>query len=68
MKEYIVPIYDDSPNHDEIFVGYIRENATEIVRCKDCKYYNERKVLNCVYHVSAVKENWFCSQGEKVTE
>lgn len=36
MKEYIVPIYDDSPDHDEIFVGYIRENATEIVRCDDC--------------------------------
>ena len=68
MKEYIVPIYDDSPNHDEIFVGYIRENATEIVRCKDCKYYNERKVMNCSYHINAVKENWFCSQGEKVTE
>lgn len=63
MKEYIVPIYDDSPNHDEIFVGYIRENATEIVRCKDCKYYRERQVMNCVYHISAVSENWFCSQG-----
>lgn len=68
MKEYIVPIYDDSPNHDEIFVGYIRENATEIVRCKDCKYYRERRVMNCSYHINAVQENWFCSQGEKVTE
>lgn len=63
MKEYIVPIYDDSPNHDEIFVGYIRENATEIVRCKDCKYYRERQVMNCSYHASSVCENWFCSQG-----
>lgn len=40
MREYIVPIYDDSPNHDEIFVGYIRENAQELVRCGECIYYD----------------------------
>ena len=41
-------------------------DAVSVVRCKDCKYYNERKVMNCSYHINAVKENWFCSQGEKV--
>lgn len=77
MKEHIVPIYDDSPNHDEIFVGYIRENAMEIVRCKDCKYFDPHgsgfkiegsgactRVDN---HVLTMKTG-FCWVGEKVTE
>ena len=38
MREYIVPIYDDGQDDDVIIVGYIREDATEIVRCKDCRY------------------------------
>lgn len=71
MKEYIVPIYDDSPNHDEIFVGYIRENATEIVRCKDCKHRDpEDKKCDCgMWNVPfSVNDDDFCSYGEKVTE
>ena len=63
MKEYIVPIYDDGRDDDSIFVGEIREKATEVVRCKDCKFFCEQFSMNCVYHVSAVCENWFCSQG-----
>lgn len=63
MKEYIVPIYDDGRDDDSIFVGEIREKATEVVRCKDCKYYHEYQVMNCSYHISSVCENWFCSQG-----
>lgn len=38
MREYIVPIYDDITDYDEICVGYIRKYSTEIVRCKDCRY------------------------------
>ena len=38
MKEYIVPIDNDSSNYDELFVGYIRENAQEIVRCGECMH------------------------------
>lgn len=69
MKEYIVPIYDDSPNHDEIFVGYIRENATEIVRCKDCIHSRPDEYgLECMAHYRPTKEDDFCSYGEKVTE
>lgn len=41
-------------------------DAVPVVRCEDCKYYNKHKVMNCSYHINAVKENWFCSQGEKV--
>lgn len=66
MREYIVPIHDDSQNHDEIFVGYIRENATEIVRCKDCRYYEENE--RWCYRLGLVgafdKDN-YCSHGER---
>ena len=72
MKEYIVPIYDDSPNHDEIFVGYIRENAVEIVRCKECKYLEPTtingKPFYPVCHVwdcLAVDDDGYCYRGER---
>lgn len=38
MKEYIVPIDDDSSNYDEMFVGHIREYGIEIVRCGECRF------------------------------
>ena len=43
-------------------------DVVPVVRCKDCKYYHEYQVMNCSYHASSVCENWFCSQGRKVTE
>lgn len=49
---------DDAPTVD----------AVPVVRCKDCKFFREHLSMNCVYHISAVGENWFCSQGKKVTE
>ena len=39
-------------------------DAVPVVRCKDCKFFREHLSMNCVYHVSAVGENWFCSQGK----
>jgi hypothetical protein len=67
MREYIVPIYDDSSNHDEIFVGYIRENAQEIVRCGECKY---REMFTptwsyCPHLEWTVTDSFFCSDGER---
>ena len=73
MKEYIVPIYDDSPDHDEIFVGYIRENATEIVRCKDCAKSRpdgdyESVWLWCRRVHGLTRKNDFCPYGERRCE
>lgn len=73
MREYIVPIYDGSPDHDEIFVGYIRENATEVVRCKDCKHrwpdLDEGKMI-CLLERSrrADDDEWFCADGKRRNE
>ena len=41
MKEYIVPIEDSAKDYYEFFVGYIRKHSAEVVRCKDCVYYEE---------------------------
>lgn len=74
MREYIVPIYDGSPDYDEIFVGYIRENATGIVRCKDCQYTDEPIYEEdehdywCRENSIYVYENDFCSYGERRNE
>ena len=73
MREYIVPIHDDSQNHDEIFVGYIRENATEIVRCFECKAFMlkaEKPRYTC-YNPNGLtdpKPNDYCSHGERISE
>ena len=34
------------------------------VRCKNCEYYREDREINCVFHLSSVKEDWFCSEGK----
>ena len=39
--EYIIPIGEDAQDYDEMFIGVIRRH-TELVRCKDCRYYGER--------------------------
>ena len=74
MKVYIVPIYDDSPNHDEIFVEYIREHATEIVRCKDCKHWLKTTITyeegDPVYTCPKLTMDWgdedgYCFMGER---
>lgn len=74
MREYIVPIYDDSPDHDEIFVGYIRENARELVRCKDCKYWEHWKPItsidtmhctNMMYTFNFTNPEDFCMYGKR---
>lgn len=48
----------------EPFAKWDAMDVVKVVRCRDCKYYRERHVMNCSYHINAVKENWFCSQGE----
>lgn len=40
MKEYIVQVEDDEADHDETFIGIIRQGE-ELVRCKDCKFFSQ---------------------------
>ena len=39
MKEYIVAVEDDERDFEEVFIGHIRKQ-TELIRCKDCIYYD----------------------------
>lgn len=42
------------------------DRDNEIVRCKDCKFYNANCPYPvCVYHEINVKETDFCSWGER---
>lgn len=68
MREYIVPISDDSSDHDEIFVGYIRKNARELVRCKDCEHNPSRSWFECpMSHLSEAQrpETAWCWKAER---
>lgn len=41
-------------------------DAIEVVRCKDCKYYDDECPYPvCNYHEDNVKETDFCSRGER---
>ena len=41
-------------------------DAVEVVRCKDCKYYDANCPYPiCIYHEDNVKETDFCSWGER---
>ena len=60
MKEYIVQAYDK-----KTIDAFDAQNAPEIVRCKDCRYYhgkNEECGARSFYPPSG---DWFCADGER---
>ena len=77
MKEYIVLL-----DEEEAFYGY-KDNARELIRCKDCRYYEvyERKydgsadkrvrpsICTRAYEYAVTKApNWFCADAEPKEE
>lgn len=48
-------------------------DAVEVVRCKDCIYYDENiqytedgvRYCDCINHNRWEKEDWFCGDGER---
>lgn len=74
MSEYIIDVGDADELHfaafqkkTEFCFGYpVRE---EIVRCRDCKHYDDYLgscVRGNVHQVFAVEPDGFCKWGEKV--
>ena len=58
--------YTDRPfRADEILAQIDRELSIDIVRCGECKHFIEYKGIrsSCVFHLSAVKADDFCSYG-----
>lgn len=63
--EWIVSIDDDLKDHDEMFVGNVRDGEM-ITRCKDCRNYVS-KYRFCLFHEDDRK--WdvddYCSVAER---
>lgn len=48
--------------------GIVGETVCELVRCKDCKYYNRYSCENMKNERMIgmiVADDWFCADGEK---
>ena len=56
----------DGLNYESILKRLPSADAVEIVRCKDCKYYNPIGV--CIEMSSAVCEDSFCCWAERRTD
>ena len=53
-------------NYESILKRLPSADAVEVVRCKDCKYYNPIGV--CIEMSSAVCEDSFCCWAERRTD
>lgn len=38
MKEFIYRIEDNESDESEVFIGWIRKEGHELIRCRDCKH------------------------------
>ena len=41
------------------------EDRPEIVRCKNCKHYDEERGTCAKHHAHGNAETWFCADGER---
>lgn len=64
--EYIVPIGEEAKDYDEMFIGVIRRQP-ELVRCKDCKWWNQEK-QSCIewYDSPYAPADGFCFRAERI--
>lgn len=68
QTEWIISLDDDLKDHDELFVGNVRDGE-RLIRCKDCKYRDEQSA-NCTRFRKDwyVQSNSFCSWAERKEE
>lgn len=61
MKEYIVQAFAQ-----ETIEAFDSHNAPELVRCKDCIWYDQRDGI-CEHHavINNPSQDWFCADGER---
>ena len=48
----------------DIVVELLKEQP-EIVRCKDCKYYDHFNGCMSWHDVNSKNDNWYCADGER---
>jgi len=71
MKEYIVHVPKHLETNQEEIVSFFGEPIIELIRCKDCKWYEFDVSHRCGYTGlnGYIAEDDFCSKAEpKVTE
>lgn len=80
LKDYLICVTNDTtcPIHisatiDQILDHFPDSETVSLVRCKDCKKFQQYNLINrgngvCMQHISEVTEHSFCSYGEKREE
>ena len=71
MKEYIYQIEDDESDVSEVFIGWIRKQGHELIRCKDCKFLRfTGTVWKCQNRLVMMlcEPNDYCSRAERKEE
>lgn len=64
IREYIVKI------SDEVMEDECADSPPELVRCKDCKYW-DRRTSGCMHLTGSIapivktNKDWFCADGER---
>jgi len=62
MDEWIVPAEKELDDEE---VDYLRRNgARRLVRCKDCKYRNDKDTCPCCKSRRDI-DDWFCADGKR---
>ena len=69
MKEFIYRIEDNESDESEVFIGWIRKQGHELIRCKECKYADDMPIADgrywCNYHKGYFS---FCSEAKRKEE
>ena len=74
MKEYIVSIAENIGDEYVRFIGAMRKNSQQLIRCKDCKFSSPNGVYGCRIHSFAddlderLYADDFCSMAERKEE
>lgn len=63
QTEWIISLDDDLKDHDELFVGNVRDGET-LIRCKDCKWFTGES-HSCYSNGGTWFENEYCSAAER---
>lgn len=66
MPEYIYPDDELDIDENEVFVGFIRKNCEQLIRCSDCYWYDEDGT--CVRYSFLSQPTDYCSNAERKEE
>jgi len=71
MKEFIYRIEDNESDESEVFIGWIRKEGHELIRCRDCKFLRlTGTAWKCQNRLVMMlcEPNDYCSRAERKEE